>query len=153
MNANTTCSENANTTGLAGDSMGQHRGADPQPSQRPRLGDVLTSDLGDKGTGRGQGRWNSVCFWFQKASWPGNTTKTYMRLFSSCCLFWIISLRCPLHYHLEVPQVEKKEMLLAGSWVGRWFAQGILLHLVLPYHLDILDGKWLRISTVFPPDI
>ena len=52
-----------------------------------------------------------------------------------------MSLHRPLLDHLDGSPVEKKEMLLASCGVGRWFTQGILLHLAFPSHLDILDGR------------
>lgn len=41
-------------------------------------------------------------------------------------------------------------MLVAGTWVGRWYCQGIFL---LPVPTYRLDGKWLGVSIVFPPNI
>lgn len=56
MHTSTTCGVNANVTGLAADSVVQHKGAASQASQRPRLEVVLMNDLGKGGTGERHGR-------------------------------------------------------------------------------------------------
>lgn len=102
-------------------------------------------DLGDEETGERRGRGNSEGF---LASASFLTRRPQLKKQSS--IYEVFLLLLPLlnnlspmapDYHLASKRFlfEKKQMLLAGSWVGTWCTLRTLL--LLPYRLDLLDGK------------